>query len=122
VDGATAVQAMAEVIDAHDWDGLAALLHPELTVDFVHTGERLDRDGWVRLNADYPGFDRFAVRDLVADGDRAVARAHVTSITDGVTNHFEVATFVTVRDGLVARIVEVWTDVDQSVPEGTRPD
>lgn len=118
--GEQALRALAEVIDAHDWGGLAALLHPDLTVRFVHTGERFDRDGWVRLNADYPGFERFLLQDAVADGDRAVGRAHVIGRTDGVEQHFEVATFLTVREGLIAEIVEVWTGVEEAPPEGTR--
>lgn len=70
MDAATLLTRLAEVIDAHDWDGLPALLHPSFTCRLEHTGEVFDRDEWVRLNADYPGFQRLVVEDLVADGDR----------------------------------------------------
>lgn len=85
MDSATLLTRVAEVIDAHDWDALATLLHPDFTCRLVHTGEVFDRDQWVRLNADYPGFEHLTVEDLVVE------------------------------------LTEVWTDVDQQAPEGTRP-
>ena len=88
----------------------------------VHTGEVFDRDRWVRLNADYPGFQRLVVEDLVAVGDRAVLRARVTGTgAGGQEQVFAVASFATVRDDLVVELAEVWADVDQEAPEGTRP-
>jgi ketosteroid isomerase-like protein len=122
MDAATLLTRFAEVIDAHDWDGLAALLHPDFTCRLVHTGEVFDRDQWVRLNADYPGFQRLISEDLVADGDRGVLRATVIGTgQEGEDLFFAVASFATVRDGLLVELTEVWADVDQQPPEGTRP-
>lgn len=112
---------LAEVIDAHRWDELPQLLHPEFSCHYVHTGETFDRDSWVRLNADYPGFENFRLLDCVADHERAAGRAHVTGTTDGELQHFEVATFITVRSDLIVDMTEVWTDVDLTAPAGTRP-
>ena len=61
------------------------------------------------------------LEDLVGSHARAVARCHVTAHVDDQLAHFEVATFITVRDGLVSEMTEVWTDVAQSPPEGARP-
>ena len=122
MDAATLLTRLAEVIDAHDWDGLRALLHPAFACRLAHTGEVFDRDQWVRLNADYPGFQRLVVEDLVADGDRGVLRARVTGTgVDGGEQVFVVASFATVLDDLIAELTEVWTDIDQKAPEGTRP-
>jgi hypothetical protein len=112
---------LAEVIDAHQWDELPLLLHPEFSCHYVHTGETFDRDSWVRLNADYPGFQDFRLVDCVADHERAAGRAHVTGTTDGELQQFEVATFITVRDDLIVDMTEVWTDVNVTAPAGTRP-
>ena len=121
MDAATLLTRLAEVIDTHDWDALASLLDPGFTCRLVHTGEIFDRDGWVRLNADYPGFERLHLEDLVADGDRAVLRARVTGTgSAGERLEFAVASFATARDGLLSELVEVWTDVDQEPPAGTR--
>lgn len=122
MDARTLLTRLAEVIDAHNWDGLPDLLHPDFTCRLVHTGEVFDRDGWVRLNADYPGFQRLITQDLVAMGERGALRADVIGTGEqGEDLRFAVASFATVRDGLIAELVEVWADVDQPVPEGTRP-
>ena len=121
MDAAALLTRLAEVIDAHDWQGLPALLHPDFTCRLVHTGEVFDRAGWARLNADYPGFQRMLLEDLVADGERGVLRARVVGTdASGRDQVFAVASFATVRDGLIGELIEVWCDVDQQPPEGTR--
>jgi ketosteroid isomerase-like protein len=121
MDASALMTRLCDIIDAHDWDGLPALLHHDFVCRYVHTGETFDRHAWVRLNAEYPGFEHLTLDDLVASGTRAVGRCHVTSYVDGRLAHFEVATFITVRDGLISEMTEVWTDVAQTPPEGTRP-
>ncbi|MFJ3404130.1 nuclear transport factor 2 family protein [Promicromonospora sp. NPDC090134] len=115
------MERLADVIDGHRWDELPGLLDPAFTCTYVHTGETYGADAWVRLNAEYPGFQNLRLEDCVADGERAAGRAHVTGMSDGVVQHFEVATFITARDGVIVKMTEVWTDVDQVAPEGTRP-
>ena len=112
---------LAAVIDAHAWDRLPTLLHPDFSCRYVHTGERFDADTWVRLNAEYPDFKRFVLEDCLGTGDRAAGRAHVTGMRDGELQHFEVAMFLTVRDDLVVDLTEVWTSVGVAVEDGTRP-
>lgn len=112
---------LADVLDGHRWDELPALLHRDFRCRFVHTGESFDGDAWVRLNAEYPGFQRFLLEDCIGAGPRAAGRAHVTAETEGRLQHFEVATFLTVRDGVIVDMTEVWTDVDELTPSGTRP-
>lgn len=112
---------LADLIEARRWDDLAALLHRDFRCRYVHTGETFDRATWVRLNADYPGFQHFVLEDCISDGNRAAGRAHVTGEGDGKVQHFEVATFITVREGVIGDMTEVWTDVDAVPPPGTRP-
>lgn len=122
MDTAALLTRLAEVIDAHDWAAMPDLLHPDFTCRLVHTGEVFDRDGWVRLNADYPGFQRMLLEDLVCADDRGVLRARVVGTgPDGTDQVFAVASFATVRDGLLVELTEVWADVDQQAPDGTRP-
>lgn len=116
MDAASAPQALATVVDAHDWEALAALLHPDFTCRLVHTGESFDASGWVRFNADYPGFERFVLLDAVAHGDRAVGRARVTGRDATGEQEYAVAFFLTVRDGLLLEDTEVWTDVAAAPP------
>lgn len=121
MDAADLLSALMHAIDDHRWDELGGYLHPDFTCRYVHTGESLDRDSWVRLNAEYPGFDRLRVEELVGDGDAAACRSHVTGHDESGTDHFECATFVRLQDGLIHRMTEVWTDVGQTPPAGTRP-
>ena len=121
MDTATLLTRLAAVIDAHDWDGLPGLLHPDFTCRLVHTGEVFDREQWVRFNADYPGFERMLVEDLVTDGTRGVLRATVIGRGDGGEQLvFAVASFASTKDGLLSELVEVWADVDQAPPAATR--
>jgi hypothetical protein len=121
MDARALLTRLADVIDAHDWAALPDLLHPGFTCRLVHTDEVFDREAWVRLNADYPGFEHLHLEDLVADGDRAVLRARVTGTgSAGERLEFAVASFATARDGLISELVEVRTDVDQEPPAGTR--
>jgi len=122
MDAAALLTRLAAVIDAHDWDALPALLHEDFTCHLLHTGEVFDRDQWVRLNADYPGFQRMHLEDLVADGERGVLRARVVGTgSDEVDVVFVVASFATVRDDLLVELTEVWADIDQQPPPGARP-
>lgn len=118
---ARVVRELAEVIDGHRWSELAAVLHPDFRCRLVHTGEEFDRSAWVRLNAEYPGFNRFQLQDLVVSDHRAALRARVTGGAHGAEQVFAVAGFVRVQDATVRELTEVWTDVGVTAPEGTRP-
>jgi hypothetical protein len=87
----------------------------------VHTGETFDRNGWVAFNAGYPGFGRLVVEEFVGGEDAAACRSRVTGEgPDGAVQAFGCASFAQMRDGLIVRLAEVWTDVDQEPPPGTR--
>ena len=112
---------LANVIDGHRWVDLPGLLHKDFSCLYVHTGEYFDRDGWVRLNTEYAGFRGFMLQDCVGKAERAAGRAHVTARSEGLLRHFEVATFITLRNDLIGDMTEVWTEVNEAAPVGTRP-
>ncbi|GGB39101.1 hypothetical protein GCM10011492_32370 [Flexivirga endophytica] len=117
----TLLRDLCSRIGACSWDTLGELLHPDFVCRYAHTAEILNGPEWVRLNAEYPGFQRLEVLDVVASGERAVARALIVGGPDSATQEFQVASFVTERDGLIAELTEVWTDVGEAPPEGARP-
>lgn len=121
MDATTLLETLCTTIDDRRWEDLPALLHEDFVCRLVHTDESFDREAWVRLNAEYPGFDRLVLEDLVGTRDRAVARCHVTGWVEDRLVHFEVASFVATRDGLISELTEVWADVGAAAPEGTRP-
>lgn len=107
-------------IDEKRWTDLEAFLHPDFICRLVHTGESFNRDSWIRFNRDYPGFEHLEVEDLVATPTEAACRTHVTGRTATGTQQFECASFARMRDGLIVQLTEVWTDVEQTAPPGTR--
>lgn len=121
MDAAALLSGLMTAIDERRWEDLTDFLHEDFSCRYVHTGESFDRASWMRLNAEYPGFDHLRVEAIVGEADRAVCRSHVTGRGDAGLNHFECATFIHVRDGLIDRMTEVWTDVAQVAPPGTRP-
>jgi hypothetical protein len=108
-EAAQVLSSMWELIGAQQWDRISELLDPEVRISYVHTGEMLDADAFVRLNRQYPGSWRVELADLVGDGHRAVSRAQ---LIDGQETYW-VASFATTKDG---RITEVWTDGGQEPP------
>ncbi|MGI8415934.1 MAG: nuclear transport factor 2 family protein [Nakamurella sp.] len=121
MDASTMMTRLAAVLDARRWDELPALLHDGFVCRYVHTDEVFDRPEWVRLNAEYPGFDHLVLQDCIGTDTRAAGRSRVTGYVDGTLQAYEVATFITVREGLIADMTEVWADVNATAPEGSRP-
>lgn len=78
------------------------------------------RAEWIQFNADYPGFERLVIEELVAEEDAAVRRSPITGRVDGRAKHFECASFARLQDGRILTLTEVWTDVEQQSPPGTR--
>lgn len=103
-------------IDEKRWEDLESFLHPDFVCRLVHTGESFDRDGWIRFNSGYPGFEHLTVEDLVADQAEAACRTHVTGRSEAGAQHFECASFARMGDGLIVQLTEVWTDVEQQAP------
>lgn len=96
----------ASTIDRRDWPALRALLSDDCRVELVHTGRVMGADEWVRFNEDYPGRWSFVAEDIVVAEGRAVLRARVFD----EESTFHVASFLTVADGLIREVVEVWAD------------
>ncbi len=109
-------------IDEHRWDDLPSFLHPDFVCRLVHTGETFGRDAWIQFNREYPGFEHLTIEDFVANSAEAVCRAHITGRSENGIQQFECASFARMRDGLIVQLTEVWTDVGQKAPPGTRPE
>lgn len=108
-------RSFAAAIDTQDWDALAELLSPTFTASYVHTGETFTRESFVAANRDYPGAQRFLLEDIVVSHTQAVLRARVRPAS-GTGDTYYVASFATVQDGQIERLVEVWTDVVATMP------
>jgi ketosteroid isomerase-like protein len=93
---------------AHDWDGLAALLSPDLVYEMEQTRERVrGRDAFVTFFREFPGDWHLDVRRVVADEDGGV------SVLDfRLDGEPKVGiTFFTFDDhGQVSRLDDVWPE------------
>ena len=94
--------------EQRDWEGLAALLVPDLHYETEQTRERVrGREGLVRLFQEFPGEWHVDVRRAVAD------RTGGSSIVDAMLDGQPMVglTFFTFYDaGLVTRIDEWWPE------------
>lgn len=121
MDAPELLKNLMTAIDERRWSDLEQFLHPDFVCRYVHTGESFDRSEWIALNAEYSGFDHLVVQDLLGDPRAAACRSHVTSAGETELNHFECATFIETKDDLIEVMTEVWTDVAQTPPAGSRP-
>lgn len=115
-----ALLGLMKAIDEHRWDDLERFLSPDFSCRLVHTGEVFDREEWIRFNADYPGFDRLIVEESTGGSGSAACRSTVTSRGEQGLQYFACASFAQVSAGQISRLVEVWTDLGQAAPDGTR--
>jgi hypothetical protein len=111
------LRAYWSAIDAADWEAMAAVLADAFTGDYPATGEHFDKDGFIRLNREYPGRWQAELLDLVSGGDRAVTRARV--FNEGESH--VVASFATVSADQITELVEVWAEEGVEPPADRRP-
>lgn len=118
VGPADVVRAFWHALAKRDWDGVRAVLAPDVVVDWVETAERFTGpDAVVRVNAEYPEGWSIEVLRVVAEGSVVVAEVQVPHRDIGV---FRVAAFMEVADGLITRSVEYWNQVGGSQPPAWR--
>lgn len=73
------VTQMWATFEARDWDGAAALLAADVLATWPASHERYDgRDAVIAVNRDFPGDWHAVVEEIIAAGDRVVARVTVT--------------------------------------------
>lgn len=120
MDAGTALRGLMTAIDERRWDDLEQYLHPDFRCHLLHTGESFSRADWIQFNAGYPDFDRLRVEEFVASEAAAACRSHVTSHTAAGPLHFACASFAQMADGQILQLTEVWTDLEQQAPPGTR--
>lgn len=113
----SALHRLWQLLDAQAWDGLGEVLDPDVQVSYLHSGETLDRDAFVRVNREYPGRWHCWVADVVRQDDREVARVRVS----GGGETYWVASFATVHDGRIVELTEVWTSAVGPPPADRRP-
>lgn len=76
-DGADVVRRFFEAMQARDWDGAAALLHPRVRVWWPVTDERFAGADFLAMQRAYPDGWRIEVVETLGDGPPVSARVAV---------------------------------------------
>jgi ketosteroid isomerase-like protein len=103
-------RALWERLEARDWEGVAAILDDRLVLDWPQSGERIrGRANFLAVNQAYPGEWHITVERVVAAGDEVVTVVRV-DFADEPGRIDRAASFMRVRNGRVASILEFWPD------------
>jgi ketosteroid isomerase-like protein len=114
---AETVRLLWERMEARDWAGVAAQLHPDVVVDWPNTAERMrGRDNYLAVQREYPEGWHIEVLRVVDGGDIVVSEVRV----DQGDQRFYAASFFELTDGLIAKAVEYWSDGEPSPAPGWR--
>jgi hypothetical protein len=104
---AEAVRLLWERLEARDWDGVAAQLHPDVVVDWPSTGERMrGREDFIAVQRAYPEGWHIEILRVVDGGDAVASEVRV----DHEGKRFYAASFFELEDGRIVRAVEHWSD------------
>ncbi|QSB16124.1 nuclear transport factor 2 family protein [Natronosporangium hydrolyticum] len=96
-------------IEARAWSGVAELFAADAVIDWPASRERIvGPANFVAVNREYPTGWSIRVLRIVADGDQVVSEVEVPHEELGL---FRVASFWTVREGLIVRGCEYWIGV-----------
>jgi hypothetical protein len=105
------VRLLWERMEARDWEGVAAQLHPDVVVDWPNTGERMrGRDNYLAVQRAYPEGWHIEVLRIVDAGDVVVSEVRVVQDDQ----RFFAASFFDVSDRKIVRGVEYWSDGEPS--------
>jgi ketosteroid isomerase-like protein len=103
------LRSYVDALEARDWDGLAALLHPDIVYRLPQTREVVrGRDAYVRWNREYP--DGWHLRLVHAYADESGGAAQLDVTIDGQFGSTPALVFVQVADGLLVEITDFWPD------------
>jgi ketosteroid isomerase-like protein len=116
-DASEVVRRVWELFQARRWDEALELFAPDFVAEWPHSRERFrGRDAFVAMQRAYPEGWSIEVVGVVAEGDRAASLVRVTQ--EGEV--FHAATFFDVRDGRLARAVELWVTEGAEAPPAWR--
>ena len=101
------VRVLWERMEARDWDGVAAQLHPDVVVDWPNTAERMrGRDDYLAVQRAYPEGWHIEVLRLIDGGDVVASEVRI----DQDDQRFFAASFFELDGDRIVRAVEYWSD------------
>jgi len=99
------VERLWKALAEQDWQTARAELHPQVVVEWPHTGERFAScDAFLEVHRAFPGPWTLDVRRIVSEGRDIASEVVVRSGEDT----WYVASFFGLRDGRIQSAVEYW--------------
>lgn len=101
------VETFLDRLEHRDWEGFAAVLHPDVVYQIPQSRERIrGRDRYVQFNREFPGDWHLTPRVVIADPDNAVALFgwRIGDVGD------DAMAFFTFADGLIATVTDYWPE------------
>jgi SnoaL-like polyketide cyclase. len=100
-----AVERLWDALVVGDWDRAAVELHPNVVVEWPHTGERFEsREAFLAVHTAVPGERMIEVRSVITEGRRVASEVVIA----GEAPSWAVASFFTIHDGRILYAVEYW--------------
>jgi GNAT superfamily N-acetyltransferase len=103
------VQSLWTAVQARDWRQMRALLHDDAQAAWPATGELMDADAFVAVNAEYP--EGWTLH-LLALQPQADGRVHSLVRVKHPPASFLADSRFSVRDGRIQRVWELWATVE----------
>ncbi|WP_432477236.1 nuclear transport factor 2 family protein [Nocardioides sp. GXQ0305] len=112
-DHAELIQRHIEALEARDWEGFAATLHPDIVYEAHQTRERVTgREAYLAFNRGFPGDWHLTISRLVADQHGGAVRTDARVGDETMTGIH----FFTVADGLVSHVDDFWPEPYEPPP------
>lgn len=106
-DNRTLARSYLQLLDARDWDALAAVLDEGVVYDMPQTRELIiGRESFLEFNQTYPGEWRLTPKIVIADDDRAVVWFDWRMGDESG----ESQTFLEIDAGRITRVTDFWPE------------
>ena len=101
------IETYFQTVNARDWTGFAAVLHPDVVYELPQTRERVrGHEAYLDFNITFPGDWTLEIVRVIADDERGAAEI-ILRIDAQAT---PAVVFFEFADGLIARITDYWPE------------
>ena len=109
------IRQYVERLEARDWEGFAAVLHPNVVYRLPQSREVVrGRDAYVRWNQEYPDVWHLRLAEVYGDDTGGAARLVVTDSRE--PEPVTALVFVKVADGRVVEVTDWWPEPYEPPP------
>jgi ketosteroid isomerase-like protein len=101
------IETYFQTLNARDWTGFAAILHPDVVYELPQTRERVrGREAYLDFNITFPGDWTIQVSRVTADD--VLGAAEIVLRVDAQI--MPAVVFFEFTDGLIARVTDYWPE------------